>query len=519
MLFSLYVPSMDLAPCEKTPKMMLTQLPGEVLRLIIAETLPEGFESFLLTCKAIYALGQSKISRHNELKRRYGHLAYVNTRRPPAMEDQFIVCSLQLLREISQDPLIARYIVTADLKNDRGRARTDDYPPDLNEVQADGKRNQAILRLLEESPYLRAARQDPSTWLDAILGNMSKPEFAPAFLLTLLPNVRELALPVWWGEQSDDICEVLDLLDTIPKMANQAQNSTASLSKLTTLKPMLGTGYEARAALQTMTPFLAIHSVREFYGGSLIAVDDGYTGYPFHTRYDTFGDNLEVVELAGSLMTPEECVKFTKRMSRLKTFRLSYECKWHGCGHDWSAGAFTAALMAGTSETLEYLSLSVLDFSGAITSGISTLKGFGKLRELELDTCLLQPKASNITGEGKAESENWVVPRLIDLLPASLEKLELLTLSDKESMECLQSLFTDFVAERDVRLSHLGRVSIRQGGHGIRDPSTIEERPPLPEAAQHAREAAGVDLVEETDILQAAFTASFEQRFDVESWY
>ena len=154
------------------------------------DTLPEGFESFLLTCKAVFTIGKGYIPRHNKLKRTWQHFGYKHH-----LESyHHLVSAIELLHVIVQEPRIARYIQDADFKYEQA---VDNCKPTLIEkLQTDEKTNAGRLRLLEESPYLRAAKQDPTEWLNAILGKEGR-KYATAFLFTLLPNVRELATPAF----------------------------------------------------------------------------------------------------------------------------------------------------------------------------------------------------------------------------------------------------------------------------------------------------------------------------------
>ena len=519
------------------PIMKLLELPTEVLRLIIQETIPEGFESFTLTCRRVYTMCECKIPKHNQLRRVYRNFRYKRLRsaaNDPDFQDRHdIWSSLALLHAIGQEPLIARYIVTADLK---GGLAFDEYADDTEEAEAIYQRTIADLKstgslhwLLAQSPYLREEGEDVKAWFDAILKDGEDIQHADTFLLTLLPNVEKLSLPEHCRDQAipgkppEGTPDIWKVLDVVPRLANtNAAIGTASLSKLKVLEPTASTGYECRYAMQTMTPFLAINSMRKFYGGSLIAVNDSYTGKSFDPRYDTLGSNLEVVELAGCCMTACECAKLTKGMRCLKSFSLSYETKWHGCGHDWSAGQFVAALMAGVGETLEHLSLSLLNHYGELITGVTDLRGFTVLKELELDTGMLPgPPYTNDMGydedlgEEEVSGRTPAVPRLLDMLPMSLERLELLTDNDQTSTECLEALFTDFVAEK-TSLPSLAWVMIRRGTSGVTSRTkTVSDVTPLPDALLTACEFAGVNAVDEAKPVRARFMLTFEDRFGV----
>ena len=84
--------------------MPLLSLPNELLTLIVRDTLPESFESFMLTGKAIHVLGKSFISKHNEMKHKYGRFEYELTESS----------SIKLLHDIIHEPLMVRYFRYVD---------------------------------------------------------------------------------------------------------------------------------------------------------------------------------------------------------------------------------------------------------------------------------------------------------------------------------------------------------------------------------------------------------------------
>jgi hypothetical protein len=64
--------------------------------------------------------------------------------------------------------------------------------------------------------------------------------------------------------------------------------------------------------------------------------------------------------MAGGLVDHIEVRKFLSRIPRLRSFAFNFECKWHGCGSDWDAGAFMAAVEDEVGDTLEKLSLTIV---------------------------------------------------------------------------------------------------------------------------------------------------------------
>lgn len=444
-------------------------------------TLPESFENVSMTCKSIYIKSTSLRTRHNDLKTRYQDFSYDlfddadadgeddTERVAEQLANQLENCysSLQLLLRIADDPLIMEYIVTADFKNDR-------IPNDYRFTEAvaqQAKESKNLLSLLGNSSYFHHAGYDPERLLDHLVTKFG-PEngtsgVAATFLLTLLPNVTTLSLPEeWvtydWGD-SKDFWERDPALEDLTIRANDPNDPTAGLSKLTSIIPSVASGYDTRWALEMFNPFLSIRTVTSFIAGGCVAVEDGYTGMPFPNPSDeNYGVNIEEVILAGSVVDAEELQKFLERLPKLKHLKISYETKWHGCGHDMDANAIFAAIESTTGDTLESLTFAVHSCYGDV-SIVKPPKQFTKLKELELDSQVLMGVNSATT-----------VSPLVDLVPASVERFCLLVERMEDYGPKLNRLFEGFVADIGEKLPNLKEVVIRYLGEELLDLDALE---------------------------------------------
>lgn len=86
--------------------MALLDLAPEILDEIIGCCMPEGFESFALSCKGLYVYCKPRIPLYKRLSRLWKHLA----NEFPMQRDYF-----RILLEIAKEPLVARYIQHLDL--------------------------------------------------------------------------------------------------------------------------------------------------------------------------------------------------------------------------------------------------------------------------------------------------------------------------------------------------------------------------------------------------------------------
>jgi hypothetical protein len=77
-----------------------------------------------------------------------------------------------------------------------------------------------------------------------------------------------------------------------------------------------------------LEPFMRLKSLRELYSTSCLAIDDGYTGMPFHWRFPGINSNLRRVELAYCCMDAEGISVLLRQTPCLQIFRYLHECKW-----------------------------------------------------------------------------------------------------------------------------------------------------------------------------------------------
>lgn len=118
----------------------------------------------------------------------------------------------------------------------------------LERLQSPDSLSLAVKRLLEDSTYLQAAKQDPELWWRRIQiyeedDRETEVNLATVFLLSLLPNVRELTLPTDWrnldapdesqhGMVAGLSPEAWPVLDTIAREAGSGIKQGAALGKL-----------------------------------------------------------------------------------------------------------------------------------------------------------------------------------------------------------------------------------------------------------------------------------------------
>ncbi|KAI1337697.1 hypothetical protein F5Y15DRAFT_417836 [Xylariaceae sp. FL0016] len=411
--------------------MYLLDLPAELIQRIIKETIPETFETVRLVCRTLNGAASLFLKQYLERRLRFRHIVIPGeTHHHRVNSDNNAAATSftsmdELLWCIAQDPVIARYIQTADFKGHR------DQNTDLAAYEV----NDQVRDLVHQSPYLSEAGVDPDAWLSHMSLTHDREGYIQIFLLTLLPNVTTLAPGRFWSDWFEDKIAhpKRRVMDAIVRKANSASINGASLSKLENLHPWAGSGYEdERWSLTACSHFMALNSLRNLHAGSVIARDDGYTGIPFRPLYGSFSPNLETIELFSSVMGRAEIVTLLQRTRNLQHFRLAHETKWHGCGYNWDVGASIAAIQDWVGNSLEELSITIEGFDiNSEGTTLTDMTGFRKLKTLEIDLCLLCGPAYNKKTARPEEDDDDppsgepAMIRLIDVLPPTIESVSI----------------------------------------------------------------------------------------------
>jgi hypothetical protein len=468
--------------------MSLIVLPTELLRQIIKYQLPEGLESVALTCKALYQVSAFFFADHKRMRERYEHFTY-STIVSDSGEETWDPLTMatgvkikhagDLLKRIAEEPIIARYIKTADLKEDASVDEGTTSESVFNRLADDVP----LSRLVQDSlwPYLRDVDLDPET---VSLG--LSPVADTITLLTMLPNIKHLALPSWWGDKWLEDEPLTSVLDAIINRANNRESyQDASLSKLSLFAPSLGTGYDTHNSLQVFEAFLALHSLREFYSGSLVAEVASGDGSPFHPRHSSYSPQLGTIELVGCVIGQPELARLLSRTPNLECLRMAHENKYEWLGEYWDVGATMATIQRVAGKHIKELCLSAINCCTTGTT-LTDMSGFEVLKTLDLDVGMLLSTPYEYVDEGD-ESEgddvdraecDWAerfeqlerMPshetRLVDLLPASIETVRVrgwgypTPSSDyAPAIKSLRSLFRDFALNRPAQLPALKDIS------------------------------------------------------------
>jgi hypothetical protein len=443
--------------------MGLLDLPPEILDLIIDITVPSGLESFVLSCKAVFERSKSQIVHHNELKRRWGHTS--NARVGYARRGD----TLQILHEISQEPIIAEYIESLSLW-DRRLDHELVYSSKDSDFREDETAMRGIKDLLQKSEYYTMAdreewwqqiQEEDAVGEDALVDKL----YATVALLALLPNLKMLQLPDRWhevrkGEAAESLVPAVESLVT---MSNSSRRRLSPLSSLTTILPFVEEGYDVRAGLQCLQPFMCLNSVRTLLAVSCIAVEDDWANVPFEWPNPAIKSPLTRIELASCCIDASGLSTLVRNTPALTVFHYSHQTKWDGIEHDWNPGEFIESLAIYCGDHLIDLAITIDE--------LSSFMRFTRLEKLEVDVstfCGPPLESGQRLGrfahipEGATPWAYTDIPCMGDMLPDSIRELHVNTDYPAPSKQALMALFKNIKVRREDKLLKLEKTVIRQ---------------------------------------------------------
>ncbi|CAO1601127.1 hypothetical protein XANCAGTX0491_004791 [Xanthoria calcicola] len=438
--------------------MALVCLPNELLETVITNVLPEGFESLATTCKRLYLLCSPFIKPYNILRHSWKRFIY---HEEPEDLPASIGSAYDLITRIALEPHVARYIQHADLAFDSllRRRWSAQYNPEVH-------RSDAVNRLFAESRYLKQAGLD---WRDyhakieedhqAVLRYS---QHAAAFLLTLLPNVKSLILPKRW--KPSEATE--KLIDTVVQKNEHSQHvrcTGLSLPMLTDLEFSASLDPKTECKLDWARPFLALPCMRSFYGPSCVAVNNSnFTASK--SPPSSFATTLNAVHFVSCCIDEISIAKFLSHATQLRTFRYSHTTKGNDSYQGWNLCGFLMSIQDTTGTHLEGLSVTIRELRGSISPGKACLRGFKRLRKLELPlevaVCNINSATTSTTATTPPESLETYnssthhhtkldnQPSISDVVPSSVSELSLVSSGTEDHANPLKIMFQGFASRK-----------------------------------------------------------------------
>lgn len=439
--------------------MSLLDLPPEILLQIITRISPNDIEAFGTTCNAIYSLATSRLATHFALKAQFHSVALP--------DDSGFTCPSRLLKRMWYDPWIAFYIkrmvFAPETISDTQAVLS--APGNVVRVpyevhrRAMLKRTRMSLDLLRRSEY-PDRNKSLSIGKEWAMDGEEGP--AAALLLALLPNLEVLRLDgsewnqvllhdifIWTSKayRRSNLFKKLSIVEYSAEYLNPVRNLMPSNLELFTLLP----------------------SVRTLIGRGICP---GQEIVDFAENFGPGPGLVERLELTDSSLWSDSLKYYLTMLPNLKHFQYSHATddgvalRSHG-----GVASFVQTLAQKVGTSLE--SLTICDYPVYQTSTITSFHDFKVLRMLEIEIkTLCEYNESSFYWQGDFV---WgghrryadIIPRIVDMLPPSLEDL---TLSIGTRVHPAAYLLRNFGAEQPKRLPKLTRFTY----FGDRLPRSVE---------------------------------------------
>nr|POE49462.1 hypothetical protein CFP56_50379 [Quercus suber] len=358
----------------------LLRLPDELLFLVVAHTIPEGFESLSLTCKRIFAVCEPSIKHHNELDRQYRRFSY------RLVDPSFplpITTAFHLIARIIAEPTVARYIRHADFQCDTVPFYIygEYYDSETEEMHVE-----SVVSFVAKSSILRSTGWDEHAAAHVIeedLCNRRYSQHAATFLLTMLPNVESLVLPLRW--ESNEMSNAL--LTTVIRSAVAHDGTVGidcSLGKTKTLRNLTPCTSYALFPLEWAMPFLRLPCIQSVHGNSIVESASSESMPPHGMPFAGMATGLRSLELRHCCLRLDSLCSLLRSAPGLKSLCYSHTVKY-GMAQEWDFTDYLNAIAGLTGTHLEELSvLRSQDVRVQRSSELSISSQFLCLRLLEL---------------------------------------------------------------------------------------------------------------------------------------
>lgn len=428
----------------------LLDLANELLLGIIEVIRVEDIEAFTSCNKRIHRLSQDVLQKHRAMKKKYSRV-YFKSEDPYAPDVRFGVHSsvhpVTLLNEIVLDENVASYPTHLHIQ-DRMLWDYDNGPS--SGISTETK--DLVYSKMEHCPYFQ--RKELEWWKQEI-DHLRKVPFdnALALLLTLLPNLQSIFSH---GLRMFTDCTE-HMVSQITKAHEVDKEQTHALSRLVSLYQNYGPdSYGEIASMSFYLPFTGLPSIRSVSGDTVDGRKSKNTGLP-RTRdgigdaediSKTFKSGITNISFTQSRISSSVFEEFLCRIGALQDFKYEDDCGWSG---EFQPGKIVNSLLTYAGHSLRCLDLTGKD-RNAVESDwvyrwredpdnlresvgseddeaplcydffIGSLRHFQVLKIVKVDNAMFIENSLNTNTDGKISSK---VHRLVDLLPASIEKLAL----------------------------------------------------------------------------------------------
>ncbi|KAM0798091.1 hypothetical protein BDR22DRAFT_401355 [Usnea florida] len=406
----------------------LLDLPNELLQDIIHVVHVDDIEAFTSCNKLIHALSRDVLQRHREMKMKYSTIRCTSkTISHGVMDVRLYVHPVTWLYEIISDGTVASYPMSLII-HDKVDHRTTPWPgyDPLLEYPASDTRKRVedqIKFKLEQCPYIEPKdmdlwlRRPPWLYFDTAL----------SLLLSLLPNLQSILT----GHIGIELPRTQYMLARIAT-ANQEYSHENPLSRLFSIDQYQEAGprYPCKK-LDLYLSFIEFPSIRSISGDfvhgyqewTASAIARNYPPSKANSRNDS---KITEIKFTRSTITSVSFEIWFSRINALQKFEYEHQpSSEEGLG-TFEICRIVASLQDNASHSLVHLDLTVITERPIYLHGqafIGPLRRFQVLKTIRTNDKVFIERFESPASPGKILRKTH---RLVDLLPKSIEDLQLL---------------------------------------------------------------------------------------------
>jgi len=408
-----------------------TTLPNEALVLILDKTYPEDLDSIVLCCKRLHTFTDPRMRQRisDKISYTWRQLAWPN--KGPS-ETKFG------LDELLSRPDIAPSVKTLCISEGSSWSAPGPGIPIFEDLQLTTD-DTAWRGLFAVSNCLYIQGSDANAWQTNLDGaNIMS---VAAVLLTLLPNLEKIS----FGHLRDSTALVY-MVSNIARAtypAHWAFQYERPLSKLSSLSVNETTAASAITGLYEA--FASLPSIRSLCAESFLTMN--FDHWP--QRLTT--SNLTHIDFKTGGLRAEDFERLLGQITFLESFKYSY-CD---TSINYEPAILVGLLKIYAGHSLTDLNLELDPSSDGVIPRdngcyVGSLRRIERLRRIRIDVSMLCELRENI----------WVVVKLIDTLPASVEEIRLVGEPATEGEFRIDDLWTGLSEDATIRLPKLSKIEV-----------------------------------------------------------
>lgn len=427
--------------------MSLLNLPPELFHDIVLETMPDGFESLMLSCRTIYTRGSCYIPSHNALRKKWNNVVVGHSRWHRQRGHTWLGLK-ELIYNVSRDAFISRYIksVRFDFKHDRLRGSVPEEP-----WVRDGAELEKLKAFVRGSEYLQRAGVDVDGWVGKMFAERPSriyPAHTTTFLMTLLEGVESLEFDAYlWQngvtklpvECRSELSAVIELVARHTRRPNK-QGGSCALGKLrvfrtTGPRPERYGPQPAEVVWGSLSSLLAFESLEELVLQHPTSArvrsrpnEDDKMQF-FSWPYPELSSNLRRIELSWARIPTLRIGSLLAHTPRLESLKyVHHDNRWWHWAPGWDAGAFVAEVGKHCGDRLTDLHIECDHVDREVTRAVVSMREFSRLRTVWLGGLIFcgAPYVAGSAPSRLRSDAGWdidSVPPLTQILPPSVTRL------------------------------------------------------------------------------------------------